>query len=463
MNTIPRLFLYLALQIMILASCGKEFLDIKRDKSQVIPHTLEDYQAVLDNVDLFNFNSGNRLSVVGADEYFISDNSYASLIMPYERNGYLWHADVYEGQAVHDWNIGYHRILLANMVLDGLEGVGEGADMDMHDSVRGSALFIRGYNYYQLAQLFCSPYQEASASTDLGIPIRLEADISVKTPRASVKATYERIIDDLARAADLLPVYGGNLYRPSRVAALTMLAKTYLHMGDYARSGEMAAQALALKNQLIDYNVIDVDAALPFTLLPLQEDDNVEVIYFSVMANIPIIQATRFDADIVLLGLYEDGDLRKPAFFYTETDGREVFKGSYAGGGPHAFFSGLAVDELYLIAAECHARLGQLQQAKDWLDTLRAHRFSRMWYEPLPAMATDALLGKIMEERRKELVVRGSCWEDIRRLRYDPLFSRSLIRTVGGETYRLDPDSKRLIWPLPDEEVILNNLPQNER
>ncbi|WP_257669182.1 RagB/SusD family nutrient uptake outer membrane protein [Parapedobacter tibetensis] len=453
----------LLIVVLFLCSCGKEFLNIKRDGSQIIPYTLADYQSILDNVNVFNFDSGNRLAIIGGDEYFLSDQSYASLTAPYEKNGYLWGKDVYEGQSVHDWNIGYHRILLANLVLEGVDGIEPNVDEGVLNNVKGNALFVRAYNFYQLAQLFCHPYDERSASTDLGIPIRLESDITITTPRSNVEATYEQIIVDFREAADLLPVYSGNLYRPSKVAAYTMLAKAYLHLGDYINGAEAADRALALKNELIDYNDIDVDSDLPFPMLPVSREENKEIIYFSMMSNIPVIQVSRFNADTILLGLYEAEDLRRRAYFYEENDGRVVFKGSYVGGGPYAFFSGLAVDELYLIAAECHARQGNLQEALEHVNFLRKHRFLTATFEPLANLTKEGILTYIIEERRKELVLRGNCWEDVRRLRRDTMFSRSLKRIIEGETYLLEPGSPKLAWPIPEDEIAINNMLQNER
>lgn len=454
----------LLIGMLLLCSCGKEFLNIKRDGSQVIPRTLAEYQSILDNVELFSFDSGNRLAIIGGDEYFLSDQSYASVAAPYERNGYLWKNDVYEGQSVHDWNIAYHRILLANVVLDGIGGIKHGiGEEEMMNEVKGNAMFIRGYNFYQLAQLFCKPYTPQGAPGDLGIPLRLESDISVVAPRSSVQVTYEQIIADFTQAANLLPAYAGNLYRPSKTAAYAMLARTYLNMGDYANGAIAAETALGLKNTLIDYNDIDVDSEFPFPVLPLTKEENPEIIFFAMMSNIPIIQVTRFNADTVLLGLYEGADLRKRAFFQEESDGRTVFKGSYTGGGPYAFFSGLAVDELYLIAAECHVRQGDSQKALERLNFLRRHRFPAQAFQPLGNLAEQEILAYIIEERRRELVLRGNCWEDVRRLSGDARFSRSLKRIVEEEVYLLEPNSPKMAWPIPDDEIAVNNLRQNER
>lgn len=463
-KTMKELKKILIIGLLALCSCGKEFLNIKRDGSQVIPHTLSEYQSILDNVELFNFDSGNRLAVIGGDEYFLSDESYASLQTPYERNGYIWNTDVYEGLSVHDWNIAYHRILLANMVLDGIAGKQyETVEEDNLDHVKGNALFIRGYNFYQLAQLFCKPFNQEAADVDLGLPLKLNADISIAIPRSSLMATYQQIIVDFKQAANLLPEDAGNLYQPSKTAAYAMLAKTYLNMGDFENGAIASETALSLKNTLINYNDIDIEAELPFPMLPMTKEENPEIIYFSMMSNIPIVQETRFNADTVLLSLYEDGDLRRSAFYQQVVDGRIVFKGSYVGGGPYALFSGLAVDEVYLIAAECHVRQGDVQQALKRMNHLRSHRFRNTIFEPLGNLTHEEMLLFIIRERRRELVLRGTCWEDVRRLSGDARYARSLKRILKDQMFTLEPGSPKLVWPVPEDEIAVNNLRQNER
>nr|WP_162988804.1 hypothetical protein [Pedobacter schmidteae] len=46
----------LILSFLLLSSCGKEWLDAKPDKSQVVPKSIKDFQVLLDNSALFNIN-----------------------------------------------------------------------------------------------------------------------------------------------------------------------------------------------------------------------------------------------------------------------------------------------------------------------------------------------------------------------------------------------------------------------
>src|SRR5690606_28961863 len=98
------------------------------------------------------------------------------------------------------------RILIANLVLDGLERL-DVTETELEDVnlARGIALFHRANNYYNLAQLYCPVYHTETAHSDLGMPIRLNPDPIIRTPRASVADTYLRAEIDLKESLSLLP------------------------------------------------------------------------------------------------------------------------------------------------------------------------------------------------------------------------------------------------------------------
>jgi len=72
------------LYAMLFVACGREFLDIKRDQSQVVPQSIADYEAIFHNMNLFNRNASYLLSFVGSDEYYLKDDDWAALTDPYQ-------------------------------------------------------------------------------------------------------------------------------------------------------------------------------------------------------------------------------------------------------------------------------------------------------------------------------------------------------------------------------------------
>ena len=91
-------------------------------------------------------------------------------------------------------------------------------------------------------------YNTGTASTDLGLPLRLDPDMNIPSVRSSVKQTYDQILKDLHEAINLLPVKQVAATRPSKVTALGYLTRAYLFMGDYEKALAYSLQAVNLQN-----------------------------------------------------------------------------------------------------------------------------------------------------------------------------------------------------------------------
>lgn len=457
MNLIKNMLLFCAL--LCFSFCGKEFLDIKQNKRQVVPTTIKDFQGMLDNVTDLNDFSSFELSIVGSDEYYVTEDIWKLVPRPYQKNGYIWAEEIYENVPGDDWDKGYHRILLTNMAIEGIEKIKPANDQkEEWNNVKGSGLFMRAFNHYQLAQLFCKPYNNLTAGTDLGIPLRLESDITMKSSRGTLQGVYDQIISDLEEALPMLPEIPVNKYRPSQPAVHALLARIYLQLGDYKKAEEHASKVLKITNTLIDFNNLDINERYSF---PQDLEMNPEILYFCNIPNIAITNISRFDVDKDLLSSYADDDLRRHVYWFNHNSGRIVFKGSYLGYG--AFFTGLATDEVLLTRAECYARLGELPMALMDLNKLLKNRFDKDFFMPIKSENADHILKIILEERKKELVLRGTRWEDLRRLNKEDRFAITLRRELGGRVYELLPNSKRYVWPIPANEIDLSGIEQNER
>lgn len=458
MKTVKKL--YMLPTLLILASCGKEFLDIKREAHQVVPSTIEDYQAILNNNAIMNITSYG-LASLGSDEYYCSPEVLDALSASnqWQRNGYIWADDVYEGREVNDWNNAYQRILYANLALGVAERPVPEQD-EAYNQVVGQALFHRAWNYYQLMQTFCKPYNQTTAAEESGLPLRLEYDVTVQPERASLAQTYEQIVQDLTGALNLLSDRQLVKFQPTRSAANALLARLFLLSEDYALARQHAEAALAVHGELLDFNEIDTTEHFSFTSSAYGEG-NPEVIFYCHNTSVTILVESRLQVDTTLLSLYYDGDLRKPIYYRENAGGRINFKGSYRGN--VNYFTGLAVDELYLIVAECFAREGDLNGAADALNTLLRHRYTSSAFKPIVFQDQDTALSIILTERRKELYMRGTRWEDIRRWNKEPQFAITLVRKVNDDVYTLEPGATKWVWPLPENEVVLNEWVQNER
>lgn len=453
--------------LLIIGGCKKsEFLDKKPSTSLLVPRTLADFQAILDNADVMNYAGG--LDQMGADDYIVDNANYLSLSIATQRNSYIWAKDIYNGEtSIPDWNIPYKQVFYANAVLDGLAESNE-ATTSQGKYLKGWALFNRAFAFYNLAKVFCSSYDANSSATDLGIPLRLTASIDYKVQRSTLQQTFDQIINDLLIAETLLPSSrpSANLNRPSTIAVYALLARIYLDMRNYTQAESYAGKCLSQYNLLIDYITISRTSASPFS------QNNDELIYnctgynwFAITGTLAFVKS-RVSPE--LLSLYSPNDLRFVIYFNKLKDNTYTMKRGYYGPNGSEPFNGLATDEVFLIKSECLARRNEVTSAMDILNQLLIKRWDPSAtvpakpFENISAADQQDALAKIITERRKELVWRALRWHDLKRLNKEGA-NIKLSRTVNGQVYTLPPNDKRYVFPIPDDEITLSGIQQNIR
>lgn len=446
--------------IFTLSSCKKQddYLAAIPNSSLSVPSTLQDLDLLLKNDYVFN-GANPALGVLSSDEYYILPSTWLSSSQ-FEQNAYTWARDIYPNQAVADWTDTYNEIYNANVVLDALSTIKyTSGEQAKYNAVKGRALFFRSVTFFNLMQLFASPYDSATAAKDLGIPLRLSADLNSKSFRAPSQQCYNQLLQDLQLAITLLPATSDYPTQPTSLAATAFLARVYLAMGNYAKAGEFANASLGINNTLSDYNnfittnyVLTNSAQFPLS----------EMLYLSKLTNYSPFSFTRGIVDSSLYQSYESADLRKTYFFQTYS-GQIRFRGSYYFKKNGYLFDGMANDELYLIRAECYARQGDVNAAMKDLNALLIKRYRTGSFTNRTAANAEDALKQILVERRKELLFRGLRWTDLRRLNKDPRFAVTLKRVVNGLVYTLPPNDPRYTFAIPDQEIQLSGLPQNAR
>lgn len=452
--------LLLPLLIISSSACKKEFLAIKPDKALVIPSTLKDLQAIADNTAIMTGDQRNGMTPIlgelGTDNHLYLDNTWLSLSI-IEKNSYVWAKDVFTpASIVNDWNKPYQAIYYANVLLQGLEKVVSAANQADYDQIKGAALFYRAHAFQQLLQIFAPQYDAANSTKDLGIPLPLQANVTTTNHRSTVSAGYQQVVQDLEQSLSLLPETPLYKTRPCKAAALGLLARTYLIMGNYSQAYTYADAFLRLKNKLLDFNTLTLSDVRPVPNLI-----NPEIIFYSVMNSYTSTQPPTTLVAPELYQLYAANDLRKDAFFKVQAAQTQYKLGNYTGG--TQYFSGIATDEILLIRAECLARNNNKEAAMEDLNKLRQNRIANLGYAHAQAATADQALDLILLERRKELCFRGLRWSDLRRLNKEPHFAVTLTRTVSGNTYTLPPNDPKYVYPIPATETDYNPMPQNQR
>ena len=172
-----------------------------------------------------------------------------------------------------------------------------------------------------------------------------------------------------------------------------------------------------------------------------------------------------------LYDAYEEDDLRKTQWWWK----RNTFIGSTKlVRGPGMTDDGDPA-EAYLNKAEASAYLGQEDEARKWLNALRAKRYvSGSSYEVIGS--GEELVKDIREERRKEFALEGFRWFDLRRYGVCEFYPESKELTHKYTYYAdkttmeeahlfvLKANDPAYTLPIPQEVLDFNTgMPNNER
>lgn len=445
MNTIKILFMGSIL--MMAVSCNR-FLDEKSNSSLATPETLDDNQALLDRYYVLGINATG--GEVSADDIYVSDADFAGMPTEAEKRLYTWQPDRVAIASGNDWENCFAKINVFNTVLFNLKQY----DIKGSENVRGQALVFRAACYLEAAQLWCLAYDENTAASVPGLPLRLDPDMNVASVRTNLKATYMQILEDLHTAVDLLPVSQIAATRPSKVTALGYLCRAYLYMGDYKNALKYGREALSYYDTLMDYNTLNPDASYPIDFL------NVEVLLPTSMAYSPFLASSKAKITASVYNAYESGDLRKGIFFRITPAGDVLFKGNYSGSSGR--MTCISTDELYLSVAEAYAFENDVDNAMAILNQLLVKRWQAGAFQPLKADSRLEAIEVIRKERRKELLFRGLRWADIKRYNREGA-GISLQRVVQGITYKLPPNDPRFAIAIPEDVITMTGMPQNGR
>lgn len=443
--------LFIVVLIFLNISCRK-YLDKKSDNSLVVPESISDLQGILD--DNFYMNSQTPgFGETSSDDYFVPLTIYNSLPQV-TQEAYTWRLLNYTYD--NDWSNCYIPVYNSNYCLEKIEEINKTPQNEHQwDNVKGSALFYRGFYFLNLIWEYGKGYDENTSASDLGIVLRLSSNFNLPSHRSSVKESYERAVKDLKDAVIFLPDRPLHVMRPSKPATFAVLARAYLSMRKYDSVYKYSNLFLQFQNELLDYNSseVNINSNVPF------QPFNKEIVFYSTQSFFYGSKTpSRARIDTTLITEYNNNDLRKTAFFRPD-NGYFRFKGNYSSA-QSLFFTGIAVDELYLVRAESNVRLGRVNEALEDLNALLSKRWQAGAFTPVGSNSATEVLKIIIKERRKELLMRGLRWIDIKRLNLE---GAGIIpeRVIGTTIYQLDINDKKYALPLPVDVINFTGMPQN--
>ncbi|MFY8013365.1 MAG: RagB/SusD family nutrient uptake outer membrane protein, partial [Saprospiraceae bacterium] len=258
----------------------ESFLDVTPKGLDVLK-TTDQFNGIFNNANLFSYlnvrnQPGGISSLLGSAEMplFMGDDVFSSAgflnAIPTIawQNGFKWEANPYlPTDESNEWGAFYNQLYNYNLVAAGVMS-SEGGSEDKKKELLAEAKACRAFNHFLVANLFGQPYNVNTATTDLSVPIVVNADVNASDfKRATVKELYDFVINELTQAIpDLQPkVY--SRVRMSRPAAQYMLGMVYFQMGNYATALTFLNDAKAgltggpLPVKLYNYNTTMTAAA----------------------------------------------------------------------------------------------------------------------------------------------------------------------------------------------------------
>lgn len=379
-----------------------------------------------------------------------------------------------------------------NFILDNVDQVEanttDDAQLDKLDNYKGEVYFARALAYSELLKCFCKAYEgDEQAANELGVVLKSSYVNSQPLKRASLKESYQFVLDDLEKAAEYLALddddnttlYNTGYFNIGTVNSL--YARLYLYMRKWDKAVEYAGKVIDSKKYILaDATKKNYSNTYNDFQYMWQYDDATEIIwkvkfevtsYGGALGSVFLnYDYTSYKPDYVpaqwVLDSYATTDLRYNAYFANATTGYShgltcplLIK--YAGNKDFIAKQILFVTmpkpfrlaEQYLIRAEAYCQMGAAYYGKAGKDisTLRIARYSS--YGGATNITKDNWLKTISEERVKELYMEGFRLNDLKRWHEGFERKEQNLTVSPGNKLKVDKDDPYFVWPIPQHEL----------
>ncbi|KJJ39314.1 MULTISPECIES: RagB/SusD family nutrient uptake outer membrane protein [Aequorivita] len=348
------------------------------------------------------------------------------------------------------WTQSYALIYMGNAILEGLE-TSQILSAESKAQLRGEVLFIRALSYFYLVNLY----------GDIPYAITTNYEVNSILSRMPASQVYENIVIDLNESKTLLGTnyISGERTRVNSMGVSALLARIYLYTEQW-NAAEMEASAVINNTSLYNLETEVSNEFLkesPSAILqfkPKTEGNNtLEASTFIFTAGPPPLVSL----EPQLIEGMEADDQRREQWIGEVTDGSQTwyypnkYQNNSNTGTSMEYSIVFRISEQYLIRAEAKAKLGNLPDALEDLNTIR----NRAGLMDSEATTQNEILEAIFQERYHELFSEfGHRWFDLKRLG----LANEILAPIKPGWKPTD-----VLLPIPENELLMNpNLyPQN--
>lgn len=348
------------------------------------------------------------------------------------------------------WDTSYNLIYASNSILEGVQN-STALPQEDKDRFQGEAYFLRAFIHFHLMNLFGPiPYIDFT-----------DYRVNSEVYRNTTEEVYQKLIADLLTAKSMLPDTDDSFanLRPNYWVASALLARAYLYNGDWQLALAEATGIISNGSYTLNPDLAQVFKKNSIeTLWQLGEGmtgtNTLEGFTFIFSSGPPPNSAISEH----LINDFETGDSRFTSWVGSVSDGTETwyypfkYKLNSPTGSTEECSILFRLAELYLIAAEAQAQMGNLTEALDYLNDIRG----RATLAPITLDNQSEVLNAILQERRLEFFTeQGHRFFDLKRTGN----INSVLAPIKPNWEATDG-----LLPIPESELILNpNLsPQNE-
>ena len=417
------------------------------------------YSGIISSSDLSTgFTSMSLFPALSSDELSLFETSNATYAPYYTNNlNSLANGDIY-------WNTIYPMLFTINSAISGLSATNS-LTPAVRQQLLGEAKFMRAFCYFYLTNL----YGDVPLVTDI------DYNVNSKLSRTVQTKVYEQVIADLKDAQRLLSVnyLDASLLkstvervRPTKWAAVALLARAYLYTGDWVdaelESDSVIKMTSVFKLDSLGGVFLRNHPEAIWQLQPVISGYNSPAgPFFTLPASGPGINFPVY-LNNTLANSFESGDMRKQKWTGNVTVGSVTFyypskyKVNTPTTPPQEYETVLRLGEQYLIRSEARAHQNKLTDAINDLDTIRA----RAGLASVDSLTTQsAVLNTIYHERQVELFTEwGHRWLDLKRTGLIDAIMNIVTPQKGGVWA-----SYKKWYPIPFTEIKNDaNLAQNE-
>jgi len=412
----------------------------------------------------------SSIAGLSADELVYYNGGGQDILAAYYQNSLT---SMNSGATSDYWSAIYKDIFMVNSALEGLT-ISSGLTPSVKQQLIGEAKFMRALYYFYLVNLYGN------------VPLVLTTDYTTNAliTRSPSDQLYKQIIIDLEDAKEVLndkyvrndgiTTYSDGAeerVRPNKWAAVALLARVYLYLGDWMKA-DLESSEILLNSSM--YGLTGLDNVFlknnKEAIWQLQATSNGVNTLDGNTFILPEMGPSVFNPVYLSPDLVDDfeiGDKRKANWIDSvESDGNTYFfsyKYKIVNGEniPVTEYSTvMRIGEQYLIRAEARAHLNNLEGAIADIDHIRQRAGLPLIKNVNPGILQEELLTKILLERRHELFTEwGHRWFDLKRT---AKIDQVMKVVVPLKSNGLQWDTNQKYYPISLTELQANpNLIQN--